>query len=245
MDDIVILAGGECPADLALLAGTARRADIPFQGKTFLQIALDAATPFGDPLVIGGNPNVHPRTAPGGTSFVESLESALDHVKSDRFLLVFADLPFLTSSAVANFITLCDPTADVNYPVVPVDLCESAYPSLKRTAITLREGRLTGGNLALIRAEPARQALPTLKRLYEKRKSPFHLARIMGLGTLAVLLRAQFASSSVGIPDFEKAVGRAFNLKVKGVLVPEPAIGTDIDSADQYQTLLNLQNAEN
>ncbi len=245
MDDIVILAGGECPADLALVAGVPNRADIPYGDKTFLQIAIDAVKPLGEPLIVGGNPDRHPRTTPGGNSFVESLELALNAITTERFLLVFADLPFLTPQSVAKFLELSDPTADVNYPIVPADLCESAYPGLKRTAITLKEGRLTGGNLAFLRTQPVRESLPALKKLYAKRKSPLHLARIMGLKTLALLLKSQLSPSKVKISDFEKAVGRAFNLEVKGVLVPDPAIGTDIDSADQYQVLLQLKNPDN
>lgn len=244
MDDIVILAGGECPADLATVAGVPRRADIPYNDSTFLQIAIDAVTHLGHPLIVGGNPDLHPRTAPGGATFVESLENALDNTKADRFLLVFADLPFLTQTAVTRFIQLSDPQADVNYPIIPADLCKKAFPSLPRTTVTIKEGQFTGGNLALLNTASVRKSLPLLKQLYEARKSPFKIASLLGLKTLFLLVKAKFAPHTVEKAAFEKALSQVLELKVKGVVTPEPGIGTDIDNAEQYRTLLTLQKTE-
>lgn len=242
MDDIVILAGGECPADLAALSGVPRRSDIPFNGKTFLETVVEAVKPLGEPLIVGGDPAKHPRTIPSGTSFVDSLSLALAELKSDRFLLATADLPFLTPEAVALFLRSADQSADVNYPIVPMDACKKAFPTLKRTAVKIREGEFTGGNLAFLKTDAARNSLPILRKLYEDRKSPLKLARTMGLKTLALLVRAQIAPASVSIADFEASLSRVLQLKIKGVVVPDPGIGTDIDNAEQYQAILRLQN---
>ena len=242
MDDIVILAGGECPADLAALSGVLHRADVPYEGRSFLQIAIDAVSHLGEPLVVGGKPNHSCRRVEGGETFVDSLEIATKHAKGERFLLVFADLPFLTSYAVNHFMQLADPTAAVNYPIVPVDLCLEAYPELKRTSVSIKEGAFTGGNLAFLKTEAVRDTLPILRELYEHRKSPLRVARTLGLGALFLLLKAHLSPSTVSIRDFERSIGKVLDLKIKGVIVPEPSIGTDIDSAEQYQALLRLQN---
>lgn len=245
MDDIVILAGGECKADMAAATGVAERSEIQFRGRTFLQIAIDAVAPIGSPLVVGGVQGRHDRQVSGGKSFVNSLRIACDSIEADRFLLVFADLPFLTTTDLTEFVSSSDPGADVNYPIVPLASCLAAYPTLERTAVRVAEGEFTGGNVALLKRRAVLDSLPLLERLYAARKSPLKLAGIMGVKTLALLIKAQINPSKVRIEQFERTIGAMLNLNIRGVRVDRPAIGTDIDSADQYRKILQFQDSQN
>ena len=241
MDDIVILAGGECKPDLAAISGVPNRADIPFDGKTFLQIAYDAVKPLGEPLIVGGTGSTYKRQIPGGNSFVESIGIAANEISSDRFLLVFADLPFLTTEAVAEFLKNCNQSAEVNYPIIPIEDCQRDFPNLKRTTVKIAEGEFTGGNIGFFDRKAILNSLPLLEKLYSVRKSPFKLAKLLGLKTFSLLAQASLNPTKVPKSRFEAAISELLQLKVEGVIVHQSGIGTDIDNAEQYQQIFQFQ----
>ncbi len=243
MDDIVILAGGQCKPDLAAASGVPNRADIPFNGKSFLQIAIDAAEPLGEPLIVGGTPGTFKRQIKSGNSFVESLRLAAEATDSERFLLVLADLPFLTTDALTEFLNNCDQSAEVNYPIIPLELCKKDYPDLKRTTVRIAEGEFTGGNVGFFNRQAIISSLPLLEKLYASRKSPFRLAKLLGFKTFALLAQSNLNPSRVPKAKFEAAISQLLGLTVKGIIVNQSSIGTDIDNAEQYQQILQFQNS--
>lgn len=238
--DVLILAGGKCDADLAAATGQSEKWAVECGGASFLQTALDAVSGVGDVVVVGGPPNA-PGRVEGGRHFIESLANGLGQVKSDRFLLVTADLPFVTAVHVARFLDACPATAGICYPIVPMPLCLATYPTLARTSLKLREGEFTGGNLAVFRTEDARRFLPILERGYAARKSPVKLGRIVGMGMLFSVLFGKLAPRTLSLPKLEARVGKFLGTEVRAVIVDDPAIGTDIDTAAQFQALLALK----
>lgn len=236
--DVVILAGGKCEPDLAALAGAEFRADVPFQGQTCLEIVLAAASEFGEPLVVGGRPGLHPRQTPGGAHFVESVRLGLERVRTDTFLLVTVDLPCLKSASIARFIENSEPSVGLNYPIVPVEVCEREFPGLKRTALTLREGRFTGGNVALLNRDLMRRALPVLEAAYAARKSPIRLAKMAGPGVLWQVALGKLLPATLRLRKLEHAVGRFLGVDVRAVVSQDADIATDVDSAAQLRALM-------
>ena len=150
-----------------------------------------------------------------------------------------ADLPFLDQESIQKFLSLCKPGAAVNYPIVETRLCEASYPGMKRTSITLREGKFTGGNIALLDTEAMRRALPLLEDAYQKRKSPTKLAKLVGPGVLGRFLMSRLIPSTLNLTYLEKAVGRIIGLNVSAIVTPCPDIAADIDTAEQYRSLTN------
>lgn len=237
--DVVILGGGATSPQLRALSGAERRSDLRFGGRTMLAIAEQALAPFGEPIVVGG-----PLIAAGG-SFIDSLARGVERVKAETFLLSTADLPFLTTEAVGDFVARCDPKALVNYPIVPVALCEQRFPKFRRTTLCLREGRYTGGNLGLMSTAMMRQALPILERAYSARKSPLRLAGMVGYGTLFRVLLGRAWPRSLSLTRLERGVTGFLGAPVKAIVSHYPEVATDIDSADQYRALSAVENAVN
>ena len=56
--------------------------------------------------------------------------------------------------------------------------------SLVRTALRLRDGEFTGGNLVLVRPRFLLTQNARIAAAYAARKSPVQLARLLGIGTL-------------------------------------------------------------
>lgn len=240
--DIVILAGGRCDPDLAEFSGTEWRADLPFGGRSMLDIVVSAVSGFGDPIVVGaaGDPIV--RHVPAGAHFIESLSNGIGAVTTPEFLLATADLPCLTAEAVQDFLDRCDPQAGFNYPVITVDDCESAFPGMRRTSLRLREGEFTGGNIALMQTDSMRRALPTMQEAYANRKKPLKLAAMVGLDTLFRVAVGRVAPASLPLATLEAKVSRFLGVRIKAVVSRYAEIGADIDNLAQYKSLIALKN---
>ncbi len=242
--DVVILAGGTCDPDLAALSGVATRAELPFRGRRFVDIVLEATAPLGDLVLVGGPAGLADRQVAPGSTFLESVSSGLDAVRTEAFLLVTCDTPFLTTEGLRDFLDRCDPEAGVNYPIIPIADCEAQFPGLKRTALKMREGRFTGGNAALIRTGLMRASLPVLEQAYAARKSPLRLAGLVGWQTLLRVMVGRLSPNTLTQRTLERAVGAFLGMPVKGIVTHHAEIGTDIDDATQYSALLALQNRD-
>lgn len=238
--DVLILAGGKCPDDLAAATGVAYRADLAFGGRTCLEIVSDAVAPAGDPILVSESPRDGFRHAPAGESFIGSLSNGLKAVQTKSFLLSTVDIPCLTSEAVRDYLDRCDRQAALNYPIISHADCEREFPGMPRTTLALKEGVFTGGNMALMRTDLMRQALPMMEEAYRLRKSPLRLAKLLGFSTLALLLAGKLSPRLLTIPKLESAVSRSLGVPVRAVQTPFASIGADVDSLDQYQAMQKL-----
>lgn len=240
--DIVVLAGGRCDPELAVLSGQSLRALVPYRGRPMLEIVLEAVIGLGRVIVVGGPESAAYESVPAGKTFTESLTNGLGSVRSETCLLCTADLPLLTSEAVRDFVGRCSPEALLNYAIVPAERCAERFPGMKRTTLRLREGRFTGGNIALCNTAALRAALPILERAYAARKSPLQLARLVGFRALSLVAIGAIVPRFLSVSALERCVSRIFGGQVRAVRSEYPEIGVDIDSADQYRYLLSLKN---
>ncbi len=239
--DVVILAGGKCDPELEQLTGVSYRGDIPYEGHTMAETVLAAVSSVGEPILVGGSPGLHERQVPAGDTFIRSIRNGLEAVKTETFLLATVDLPCLTAEAVTDFVSRCDTSAGLNYPIIRAEDCEKAFPGMKRTTLKLREGEFTGGNLGLMRTNLMRSALPVLERAYSARKSPLKLAGIIGYGLLGRVIVGSLCPWTLTLGSLEKKVGRFLGVPVKAIATPYAEIGADIDNATQYLCLKNLR----
>ncbi len=243
IDDTVILAGGMASADLQALTGVKFRAEVPWGTGTMLDPvvnALAAVSPPEGPLIIGGPPR-EGRWVPGGDTLAQTLRLALEHVQGDRFLVSTCDLPFLTPESIAYLVEHLDPACDITYPMVPMELCRARFPGVPRTRLRLREGEFTGGNVFAFRTESLRTALAHFEAVYAARKSPVRLGAIVGWGTALRIVAAKLTPGLVSARRLAADVTARFGIPVQALVVPYAEIGTDVDDAAQYRSLLGLQ----
>ena len=240
--DSLILAGGRCPDDLRKSTGCELRAELPFRGVPSARLVADViktVSPEGKTVVVGYQVDgCH--SAPAGKSFIDSLRNGLMQVDSEAFLLAAADLPFLKPDSVRHFVGSADPKMLINYPIIPLELCEEAFPGMKRTAIRLREGRFTGGNIGVANTALMRSILPILDEAYANRKKPLRLAAQVGFGTLARLAIGQVFPAALPLRALETAVAKFLGGPVKALAMPYPDLGADVDNLIQYQQAVQL-----
>ncbi len=240
--NVVVLAGGRNSAEMAAATGVENRALTPLGSRTMLDYvtsALRGASFVGKIYVVGDvppGPSYH--TVAGGETLLDNLLAGVRAAEAggtggDRVLISTSDIPFLTSEAVEDFLTRAVQSgADLCCSYVPVALCYVRFPDMKRTAIKLREGPMTLGNLMLVNPRFLLANQETIARAYAARKSPIQIARMLGLGLLARLLLAQLlAPSLLTVGALEQSVSRLLGVgaRAAGIRSEYPEIGTDVD----------------
>lgn len=214
--------------------GVRFRCELPLAGQTMLDYVIHAIKHLGSIRIIGGPIDSSFERIESGKTFLESLTLAITSLTQERFLLVTGDLPFLTRAAIDDFLAKSGPEAGLNYAVIPVELCERAFPGMQRTSIKTNIGRLTGGNVAEGNSQEFRKALAHMEQAYEDRKNPMRLARKVGLGTLLRLGLGQVFPQTLPISALETAVGKVVGTRVNAVVSNFPEIGADVDDEAQY-----------
>lgn len=244
----IVLAGGRAKPELEKLTGQPNRALIPFHGKTMLRAVVDAlsgADPGAPITVVGDVPPDEDYTSicdHGG--FVENVTAGLSAISSEPFALIAtSDVPFLTPESVEEFVRLGLIAAQGSeiglvWPVVRVSECYARFPGVKRTAIRLREGEYTGGNLMLVRPQALLSNSRRIADAYAARKSPLKIATMMGPGPLLRLLLSQsIAPTLLTIPYLEAQVSRILGAGARAAVSSYPEIATDLDRPSDFEAV--------
>ncbi len=227
--------------------GVHNRALIPVGGKTMLDCVVSAfleAPVIEQIFVVGDLPaSKSYRTVGDHGGFVENLYAGLDDSGTAPLVVIStADVPFLTSEAVEDLVERGrELDAEIVYPIVPVEACYDRFPGIKRTAVKLRGGRFTGGNLILARPEFLLRQRAHIAAVYGARKSPLKIARMLGIGTVL-----RFAGSQtiwpglLNIAGLERTVSRMVGGKARALISPFPEIATDIDRVEDLEAIEGL-----
>jgi 2-phospho-L-lactate guanylyltransferase (CobY/MobA/RfbA family) len=248
----VILAGGESKPEMVALTGQTNRALAVVNGKTMLRHVVDAvacasqADGLPGPItVIGDLPDDPAYTRlPDSGDFVTNILTGLKAHRDAPFVLVStADLPFLTGAAVAEFVeaarTLAErDNADLVYPIVPLSVCYGRFPGIRRTALRLRDGEYTGGNLVLVRPEFLLTQSARIAAAYAARKSPVQLARMLGLGTLSrVVLSQKVTPRLLSVAYLATRVSLLLGGRCRALICDSAEIATDVDRPSDFEAI--------
>lgn len=241
----VVLAGGQSKPELVAVAGVPNRALLQIEGQTMLSRVVHALRESGvveRVLVVG---NVTPPEGclalPDTGDFVENVLQVAASVPEEEYILyATTDIPFLTPQAVADFVTRgLRSGADMCYPIIPLELCRQRFPNMPRTALSLREGAFTGGNLLLVRAGVVRRQAELLRRAFAARKSVWALARILGAGIILRAVLAKLLSPRLlSIAHIKHRVQQLINATAQEIITEYAEIGVDIDKAEHVQKLI-------
>ena len=143
--------------------------------------------------------------SPGRQRLVQNLFAALMAVQEvsrsaptkssgQPALVVTSDIPFLTASAVEDFVEQALASeADFCYPIIPIAVCLAKFPQMQRTTLKVQEGTFTGGNLMLLNPAVVTEHRETILRAYAARKRPLQLGGMLGWGLLTRIAMAQTA----------------------------------------------------
>lgn len=250
----LILCGGESKGALFAETNIRIKALLPLRGKPMMQWVLDALckSRAGGRILVMGPADVKSAldSAPAegktvlflegkSSMFHNALAGAQALNDADYIFITTCDIPLVTVEMLNEFIAQCEKfpeDADVYWPMIEKNYVTAKFPDAKRTYMKLKEGTFTGGNFALARPAffSANETLFTQAVAY--RKSPLRLLKLLGF---AFVLK--FLLGWLCIADVETRLSQLLpGCKVKGVPVPHPEIGMDVDKIEDYKTIKNF-----
>ncbi|MBX8465495.1 MULTISPECIES: NTP transferase domain-containing protein [unclassified Deinococcus] len=244
----VVLGGGDPGDPFAAAHGVKVKPLIPVAGEPMALHVLRALRGSGrvgrvayvGPTTPELDDLIDERVTDHGT-LLSNLEAGVDALRAaglqpgERVLVVTADVPMLRAGEVRSVLDAAPAGAGLVYPVVRREVCEAAYPGVKRTYARLRDGTFTGGNLFLLDPALIGQFLPRLREVLAARKAPLKLAGLIGPG---VLLR--LVTGRLSVAALEAKVSALLGVPARALITPHAAVGTDVDK-DEDLTLAEAQ----
>lgn len=233
----VVLGGGDPGDEFAAAHGAAVKPLIPVNGEPMALYVLRALHGSGRVARIAyvgpTTPEIEAlidlRVTDNG-SLLGNLEAGVEALeaggirKGERVLVVTADIPMLTAREVQDVLDSASIDAALVYPVVRREVCEAAYPGVRRTYARLRDGSFTGGNLFILDPALIGQFLPRLREVLAARKAPLKLAGLIGPGIFIKLLTGRLT-----VEALESKVSDILGVQARALITPHAAVGTDVD----------------
>ena len=232
--DAVVLAGG----DLKGITGEKAEARglIEIKNKPMLEYIIDAlnSSSLIDKIVVvvpakvemGKLANKVSGVVKSDGTLTQNLYRGIEYLKTTNMVLVLSsDIPLITSEAIDDFFKECESKkAQVCYSVVSKEAIEEKFGNSRRTYVKLRDGAFTGGNVFLFDPKVVKNNIGLIEEAYEARKSPFKLARMMGLKFIFKFLFRQLT-----IEELEERISSLIKAEGKAVVTAYPEIGMDVD----------------
>lgn len=237
MVDAVVLAGGNAKG----LAPVSAKGLVPVNGRPMVEYVVDTLSRCEDIgricVVIpvehsfnGTFKKVDVNVASGSLPAVA--KAGLDFLEAkEPVLMLSTDIPLITPEAISDFLKRCSTKkAEFYYPIIRYGESEKRFPDVKRTYARIKEGRFTGGNMMLINPGFINRNFDLIERIYELRKQPVKIAKILGF---SFLLR--FILGMLTIGQLEGRIGHMTNAVCVAIETPYVEIGVDVDKKSDLQ----------
>lgn len=231
--DAVILAGG----DGEVIDPSARfKGLVPVAGKPMVEWVVDAmlaAETVAEVAVVAPTAEdlgpwadkPHKLVVSDG-SFIENVIAGVNAFRANRpVLIVTGDLPALSPQAIDDYVTRSlEAGAEVSYPLVSEEDMVAQFPGSKRTFVRVNHGNVTGGNMMLMAPSLAERNRVIGQRLFDTRKSPVQMARVIGLPFIVKLVTGRLM-----VADVERKMEQMLGGKCAAIYTSYASIGADID----------------
>lgn len=241
----VILAGsGKTDAAFQEAVGVPHRALAEVGGRPMLATVIAALRESGavsEVVLIGGSEvgeldGIDRRLAPGEGLVENILRGMRACADVDYVLLSTADLPFLTSRAVAALVHAgIESGGSFCYPIIRKEENERRFPGMRRTYARLADGVFTGGNLFLTRPSVLLPQEARMRYAYAARKQPWKLSFIFGIPFFF-----RFFHGTLSIAQLEARTSVLFGVPVRALILPYPELGADIDRPEELSAARRL-----
>lgn len=251
MIDGVLLAGSPNDGPLREVSAVPYEALIPVGGRPMFKVVLEALLGSAGVgrVVVVGPPALGPYLDDARARLVPMRHCLMDNVAEGfralgmpdaPVLVATSDIPLLTTEALDDFLGRCGAMEkDVYYPVVTEPVVNAFHAGIKRTYVPLKDGRFTGGNIALFRPAVWARCRAKGEEFTRFRKKPLKLARVVGIG---VLIR--FLLGMVSLAEAEKKVTGLLGITGRAVVTPYPVIAVDVDKPSDYELVKEILRRE-
>lgn len=159
-------------------------------------------------------------------SFMDNAIAGFSAVDEGRAALAATgDLPALTPEAVDDFVGhSLQSGAEFTYPLVSEADMEAQFPGSQRTYVKIAGGKVTGGNMMLLSPQLVRSNRELGQRLFDARKSPVAMARVLGVPFIF-----KYLSGTLRVADVERKMEQLVGGKCAAIYTHHASIGADVD----------------
>ena len=231
--DAVVLSGGE---GAIIDPEVSIKGLVPVAGRPMIDWVIDALraaeTVVEIALVVPSAENLGAwadkvdRLVVSDASFIDNAIAGAESFDSGRHVLgATGDLPALTPEAIDDFVRQSlDAGAEFSYPLIRAEDMEAQFPGSERTYVKVAGGRVTGGNLVVCSAELLRRNHDIGQRLFDTRKSPVAMARVIGIPFIF-----KYLTGRLRVDDVERKMEQLLGAKCVAVYSSYASIGADVD----------------
>ncbi len=243
--DVAIPAGGEVRPDRVAGMGTRWKALADLCGKPLLARVVEslrACSLVGRVALVGSDPvlrelgDLADLTAEDTGSGPGNLLRAFELLGAEgRVLFTGCDSPLLTPAMVEDFVAQCPPEAALCYSYVRSARFAAAFPDCPFLNLRLRGGSVVGGSLHLADARAVLGAREILEEVFEARKKPLKMLRMLGPGPVPL-----YALGLLSIGAIERRASRILGVRCVGVESAHPEMAFDIDKPEHLEVARRL-----
>ena len=231
--DAMVLAGGE---GAVIDPTVAIKGLVPIAGRPMIEWVVDAmrgASAINEIAVVvptaeglGSWVERVDHLVISDASFIDNAIAGCEVFGSDRHVLTATgDLPALTPEAVDDYVEQSIASgAEFTYPLVRAEDMEAQFPGSQRTYVKVAGGPVTGGNMMVLAPGLVRRNRAIGQRLFETRKSPVAMARVIGIPFIF-----KYVTGRLRVDDVEHKMAQLLGAKCAAVYTRHASIGADVD----------------
>jgi len=159
-------------------------------------------------------------------SFIDNAIAGASIFNNGRSVLgSTGDLPALTPEAIDDYVTRSLASgAEFTYSLIRAEDMEAQFPGSQRTYVKVAGGSVTGGNMSLISASFLKRNRQIGQRLFETRKSPIAMARVIGVPFIF-----KYVTGKLRVDDVERKMAQLLDAKCAAIYTEHASIGADVD----------------
>jgi len=233
----VITAGGRLHGAYAAAAQTDVKALAPVRGTAMLELAIDALRGAGiDRVAVVGGEAIRRAYADRFDRFIDETAAGSENVlralhawgDDEPLIYMTSDLPYVTPAAVRDMLLRTQPGI-LTMAVAEHPSFVRRFPAAPAFGITLAGERIVNGGVFVIPAGGTGSLARLAAQLFEARKSPWRMARLVGPTFLARLL---FGRLTIGA--LESVAKGAIGYPAMALRGCAPELAYDADTYEEY-----------
>lgn len=239
------------------------KALLPFLGKRLIEWQLEALaqSPYVEKIYLLGLSkedlaSSQPvtfipvnSTANVSEKFVQGLSFLEAQGESPEIIAISScDAPGVRTAQVDQFLQGLSehPGADFVIGLVPEDVMEAAFPGSGRVVARFRDQQVIAGELYALSPRVIRMQEALIGNFNQRRRKINRQQKRIGMGPMLKLigqkpatwgLLAKYGLGLATLSDGEHALGKAFDIQIKSVIIPEAGFGMDMDLPGDYERL--------
>ena len=234
----VITTGGRIEGAYAARASASIKALAKVRGISMLQRSLDALRGAGiERVAVVGGREVRALCAARVECFVdesdrgaENVDRALHAWNDDEDLLYLtSDLPYISAEALREFLRFV-PGGALAMPLTSHEAFQSRFPGAPPYGVRLGHERVVNGGVFAIPSGAIRGIAGAAQALFDARKSPWRMARLVGPTMLARLMFGRLSVAAL-----EAHAGRVLGFPAIAIRESPPELGYDADTLAEYE----------